>query len=67
MWFKQSQSPSIMVGSYINVGDGLLTVYIDGKRYEFYMNPSQKHKFESLLKYNRGRALAYLRKMERSS
>lgn len=72
MWLKKSntgdkkEAPSVMVGSYINVGDGLLTVYINEKPYQYYINPSQKRKFESLLKYNRGRALAYLREVEKS-
>jgi len=69
-WLKLSQTPVVFSGTYQqwNGRDeiGELSVHINGKLYKFLLHPSEKARFETLLRYNKGRALAYLRQFERT-
>ena len=51
---------SVNILSYIGE---LLGILINGQRYDYYLHNSQYQQFQKLLKHNKGRALAYLRKV----
>jgi hypothetical protein len=42
--------------------DGYLELLINGKLYEYWLDNAKIIEFKKMLKFNRGRALAYLRR-----
>lgn len=42
-------------------GENLLTVDIDGTRYEYETSPFIKEKFQYMLRFNQGKAISYLK------
>lgn len=42
-------------------GENLLTIDIDGTRYEYETSPFIKEKFQYMLRFNQGKAVAYLK------
>jgi hypothetical protein len=42
-------------------GENLLTVDIDGTRYEYEVSPFAKEKFTYMLRFNQGKAIAFLK------
>ena len=65
-WFKQSAAPpKVYVISYIGT---LLSVYIGGKRYEYFAYPDTVKKIESFVGRGwHGKALQVLNKLERAN
>lgn len=62
-WLKKAQIPSVII--IRDSSDDILVVLINRQRYAFRMNNTQKLEFKNRLKYNKGRALSYLKIMER--
>lgn len=42
-------------------GENLLTVDIDGTRYEYETSPFVKERFQYMLRFNQGKAMAFLK------
>jgi hypothetical protein len=44
-----------------NATDNILTLSIDGTRYEYETSPFIKEKFQYMLRFNQGKAISYLK------
>jgi lipoprotein signal peptidase len=49
-----------VITKWVN-GENLLTVDIDGTRYEYETSPFAKERFQYMLRFNQGKALSFLK------